>query len=98
MDSGDFAMTSLSKKHLGVNGVQGASHLEKPEVTFKLDTDRALEELEILQKALLGGFSDELEEVTLDTTQTDDFLGLEDSLFSNNLDNLARNQCNGNCQ
>ena len=70
--------------------------MEKSEVTFKLDTDRALEELEILQKALLDGFSESFEEVTLTTTQTDDFLGLEDSLFSNNNDSPARHRHNGN--
>ena len=89
-------MRSVSDKHSGVTGLQKGAQMEKSEVTFKLDTDRALEELEILQKALLDGFSESFEEVTLTTTQTDDFLGLEDSLFSNNNDSPARNRHNGN--
>lgn len=64
-------------------------------VMFKPDTDKAFTELLLLQKALLDTSSEEFEDYSMATSQTNDLLGMEDSMFSSTFDQLTLDQNNG---
>ena len=77
------------------NDVRGTeSENDKRNVPFKPDADRALEELQVLQKLLLHDSFDSYEDYSMTTAQTADLLEMEDSLFSSHFDRLAE-QNNG---